>query len=224
VRRQLPATIALIAVAALVALGGPVQSGPTEAKAASCTVASPSFFGGVLAIQGGTCADVPEVAEDFTVYCASGAARLTYRTDGVPDDTPLGPACSAPTRIRVSGFSGPNVIDLSLVTAAAGFTSVTGPNELSGGSAADRIFGSAFPDTIAASAGDDRLFLRDGRKDSADCGAGSDNAQADAASIDALSGCEVADRLPEAAKPKKCKKKKSKRAATAKKKCRKKSK
>ena len=230
---KLSALAAAAAFAALL-LSGP--AGPPAAQAAPCTITpTSSFLGGELAISGGSCADVDFAAEEFTVYCSSGAVRLIYKIDADTNDTPLGPACSAPTRIRVTGFSGPNVIDLSLVSAVTGFSSVVGPNELSGGPQADRVLGTSFPDAISTAAGDDRILIRDGRADAADCGAGADNVQADQASLDSLAGCELADLLAEppaaiqtgqtaapAPKPRKCKKMKGKKAAAAGKKCRKK--
>ena len=54
----------------------------------------------------------------------------------------------------------------------------------------DVIAGGPGPDDIAAGAGDDLLKLRDGAADSADCGAGTDTAEVDAAG-DVLAACET---------------------------------
>ncbi len=123
-----------------------------------------------------------------------------------------------------------------------------GPNRLDGQSGADTIDGGAGPDTLLGGNDDDQLFARDGIADTVDCGGGAaDSAQTDRLSLDAVSGCESVDAIPEptvepplAGAPAastqtastktraKCKKKKKKHrrhaAAAKKKKCKKKKK
>ncbi len=120
-----------------------------------------------------------------------------------------------------------------------------GPNVLNGAIGADVIDGGAGPDVLLGGNDDDQLLARDGFADTVDCGDGiADSAQTDQLSVDAVTGCESVDALPEASilapppgagspagtptstptKKKKCKKKKHRRhaAAAKKKKCKKK--
>jgi CSLREA domain-containing protein len=119
-----------------------------------------------------------------------------------------------------------------------------GPNRLDGSFGDDPVIaGAGGSDQLLGGSGNDGLFARDGLGDSVDCGPGmADSAQTDRLSLDAVSGCESVDALPEEpsvvvpppaggspalqapgkAKCKKKKKRKTHAAAAKKKRCKKK--
>ena len=227
------AVLLALGLAALLSLGGT----PERAQAAPCPAPVSSFSAGVLTIQGDPSCSYLE--EDFRVFCAS-TVKFDYVVAGVQsipgNDT--GVACAAPTSIQVIGHGGDDDINLSAVAAGSGFTAVT-QNLIDGGFQNDTEVGSAFPDVISGAdgrdyiqggpggdavdggGGEDVLQLRDGTADTGNCGDGFDGAQADAASLDRLSGCEIVDRSAAPAAKKKCKRKhgkkhrcKKRRAAT----------
>ena len=69
---------------------------------------------------------------------------------------------------------------------------------LSGNEAANRIVGAGGADVVAAGGGADRLELREGEGDRAECGAGADAVVSDRRSLDAVAAdCETVDALPE---------------------------
>jgi hypothetical protein len=209
-----PARLAGLALPiACLALAFALLSGPASERAAAAPCPNPTFTNsaGTLTIKGTAPCD--DDAERFSVFCQAGTVRFDYEVNSVP----LGPfdtlaVCGTVTRISVLGLGGGDVIDLSRVQAATGFTAVTS-NMLEGGPGADQITGSSLPDVALGGSQSDILLLRDGVTDTADCGDGVDAVQADRRSLDTLANCEVADVLPEpvvAPTPKKnCKKIKS---------------
>ena len=85
----------------------------------------------------------------------------------------------------------PVSLDLAAGTANAGGTDSLGGLERYVGSAFGDVFaGGPGPDDISAGDGNDRLLLRDGSADTADCGAGDDTAEVDAAG-DNVAACEA---------------------------------
>ena len=223
------AAVALLAAASTIALLATSSARPTEAVAADCTVGVvTSFSNGALLVLGGSCNDIPEVAEEFAPRCQSGAVFVRYQlqsgTGTDTTDTGTGVPCAATRQLEVRGLAGPDRIDLSLVTATLGFTGMTGPNLLRAGTGADIVTGSGFADQVPADSGDDTIFVRDGVADAVSCDEGADTIVADRASLDAFTSCETVDALPEpaaAGAKKKCRKKAKKggAAAAAKKKC-----
>jgi hypothetical protein len=109
----------------------------------------------------------------------------------------------------VLGNYGEDVIDLSSVTRAAGFSGIV-QNTIDGGGSGDFLVGSPLPDLVLGGSGNDILRLRDGVADTADCGADYDAVESDQAGVDSLVNCEIADLspAPAPAPAKKCKKKK----------------
>ena len=98
----------------------------------------------------------------------------------------------------------PVSIDLAAKTAGAGgIDTLEGLERVEGSPFADVIAGGPGPDDIAAGAGDDLLKLRDGAADSADCGAGADTAEVDAAG-DVLAACETVSFPPPPPPPPAC--------------------
>ena len=151
---------------------------------------------GTLTVEGvGACSDHDEY---FKVYCASGTVMDDYAfidTNDLSGTRDSGIPCTVQNLI-VNGHDGEDRIEVDGVGAA-------------------RI--------VDAGAGNDTLLLRNGARDTADCGADTDSIQADQHSVDSAANCEINDFLPEAATatPKKKCKKKHKRSAVAAKKCKK---
>ncbi|HYI37324.1 MAG TPA: calcium-binding protein [Thermoleophilaceae bacterium] len=87
----------------------------------------------------------------------------------------------------------------------AGIESLTGSpfgDTLAGNAVANRIVGGAGADAITAGDGADRVEIRDGERDRATCGAGTDSAVSDRRSQDAVNAdCESVDALPEPPRP-----------------------
>jgi hypothetical protein len=73
-----------------------------------------------------------------------------------------------------------------------------GDDDVDGGSGRDSVFGDlASCSSFTCPAGNDRLFIRDGEQDLANCGAGADTVQADQLdvfSVDGFQACEAVDR------------------------------
>ena len=89
----------------------------------------------------------------------------------------------------------PVALDLAArVANAGGADTLAGLERFVGSPFGDVVTGGPGHDDVATGAGDDVLHLRDGSADAADCGAGTDVADVDAAG-DATSGCETV-RLP----------------------------
>lgn len=195
------------ALAALWLSGG----GTEPAQAAPCPAPTVINLAGNVSISGTSpCKEDPE---GIKVYCNAGNIWFDYTVNGTfvgPVDT--GIACAAASRLSVLGDDGGDALDLSAVSATAGFTAIGQPNVIDGGRDNDLIIGSAFADSALGGSGSDILMLRDGVADSADCGTEIDAAQADRQSVDSLTSCEVADYLPAPANP-------QAPAAAAKKKC-----
>jgi hypothetical protein len=191
----------LVTAAAAIALllAGP---GAQKAYAASCTITPyHQFGGGVLVLGASQCGTSKELSrERFEVNCQGGTAHSVFQFEDETGPYPPveffdGP-CSAVSFVSVSGLGGIDIIDLHAVGLAAGFT---GTAALDGGDGADQLFGSTLPDEVRGGSGPDVIAERDGVADTVDCGDGFDAVQADRASLDSLSNCEVADFLPEPA-------------------------
>ncbi len=196
------------------------------ASAAPCPPPISSNSAGTVTIQGDPiCASLEE---DFRVYCDTGTVKFDYVVGGVQSipANNTGVSCATTAGVHVLGNGGDDRIDLTAITPAAGFGADV-RNQVDGSFQNDTVIGSPFPDliagdngrdlidpgtgrdTVTGGAGDDILMLRDGAVDTADCGDGTDAAQADQASVDSLAGCEILDRSPEPAATKaekKCKK------------------
>jgi hypothetical protein len=215
----------VLGLAALLSLAGT----PPRAQAAPCPAPVSSVSAGTITIQGDPSCSYLE--EDFRVYCG-GTVKFDYVVAGVQsvpgNDT--GVACGTPTSIHVLGNGGDDDIDLSAVTPGSGFTAITQnlvdgsfqndtvigsslPDVITGGDGRDFLAGGPGKDAVDGGPGEDLLQLRDGTADIGNCGEGFDAVQADQASVDALSNCEIADRSPESAASakRKCKKKHGKR-------------
>src|SRR5262249_15380069 len=94
------------------------------------------------------------------------------------------------------GDAGDDTIDLSKVIPANGFTGITEPNLIEGGSGEDELVGSQLPSDFLGGTQNDIIQARNGVRDTVDCGQGTDAVQSDQAGIDALSNCELTDFLP----------------------------
>jgi hypothetical protein len=187
----------------LVVLGG----GPEPAQAAPCPPLTITNSAGNLSIQGTSPCDSDP--ESFKVSCSGGTVQVEYSVNySLPATTDTLVACGSPNRITVLGNYGDDVIDLSSVTRAAGFSGIT-QNTLDGGAGGDFLIGSPLPDAVLGGSGIDVLRLRDGVADTADCGADYDAVESDQAGVDSLVNCEIVDYAPSpaAAAAKKCKKK-----------------
>jgi hypothetical protein len=66
-----------------------------------------------------------------------------------------------------------------------------GPNRIEGAGGTDILEGRTGVDNLLAGPGNDDVNARDGGPDTVDCGTGDDTATADAAGIDAMTGCEA---------------------------------
>lgn len=218
VRIELRSAALLVAVAALGLLSA--SAAPERARAAPCPVPGYGLAAGELSIQGTPpCEAEPE---SYKVFCSAGSVAFDYLVNGVLQGTTgTGVPCSAPSHLRLLGLGGDDELDLSQVAAGLGFTGITQPNLIEGGSGSDLVRGSALSDSVLGGSGSEVLLLRDGKSDTADCGDGIDALQGDQPGTDSASGCEVLDLLP-ASKPKPACKKKRKRAAVAAKRCKKK--
>ncbi len=104
--------------------------------------------------------------------------------------------CGSPARLAIHANAGDDTIDLSKVTAANGFTGLTEPNLVEGGSGKDELVGSQTPSEILGGTQNDIILARNGVHDIVDCGQGTGAVQADQAGVDALSNCELMDLLP----------------------------
>lgn len=167
-------------------------SAPDSVQAAPCPIPTVVLAGGDLSIEGtDPCAEEPE---RIAVYCETGTVRFEYEVNGVLQgvtDTAVG--CGSPTRISVRGNAGDDTIDLSRVSSANGFTGITRPNLLDGGSGKDELLGSQMPNEIFGGTQGDVILARNGLRDTVECGAGTDAVEADQAGVDTLSNCELID-------------------------------
>jgi hypothetical protein len=188
-----------LGVAGLALLAAMLFAGQRASPAEAAPCPAPTFSGN-LDIAGTAPCDVD--SEIFNVYCNAGNVFVDYGVnDTIQGPFDSGVACSMPTRISVDGYFGGDRIDLSRVSAADGFTGINQPNQLNGSFGNDELIGSPLPDAVSGSIGSDIVLVRDGSADNVDCGPDFDYAQADLASTDSLSNCEVADYLPTAATP-----------------------
>ena len=194
-----------LAPAALVLLGAAVlwlsTVGAQPAYAAPCPLPTYGIdTGGNLAIQGtGPCAEAPEV---IAPYCTGGTIRFDYEVNGVLQGTvDTAVACGAPTHISVFGNPGDDTLELSRVGAASGFTGITQPNFVDGGSGKDTLIGSPTANTVYGGPQNDIVLVRNGLGDFVDCGDGIDAVQADQLGVDSIAGCEVVDLAASAVAP-----------------------
>jgi hypothetical protein len=214
--------LALIAFATTAALLL-ASDAPDRARAAPCPIPTYGLSAGDFTLQGtDPCGDEDEV---FRVFCSSGQLNFDYTVNGaLQGTTNTGFACSAPTHLTVNGRYGGDDLDLSGVSAAAGFTGISQPNLVEGGPGKDLVIGSGLPDHVLGGAGSDTLLLRDGAPDVADCGDGVDAAQTDSLAVDAATNCEIMDVAATATPAKRKCKKRTKKGRAAAKKCKKKKK
>jgi hypothetical protein len=214
----------LLALAAAVAAGAVLSlaaGAPDQAQAAPCPAPTVTNSAGTLTLTGTTpCDDEPE---KFFVLCSGGTARFDYYVNNTLVGTfDTGVACGSPARIVVNGNYGADLLDLTQVTAATGFTGISQPNVLDGGADGDVLASGPLASSDVGGYGSDILLLRNGKADQADCGPDTDAVQTDTLGTDSLTGCEVVDAAVAPASPKKkCKKKhgkkrhcKKRRAAT----------
>jgi Ca2+-binding RTX toxin-like protein len=170
---------------------------------------------GNVSISGTTpCDDDPE---RFSVFCGGGHAKFDYYVnDTFVATVDTGTACGAVARFSVDGRYGDDLIDLSRVSAADGFTGIDLPNIITGGAGADLLVGAQLANSVSGGSGNDIVMVRNGVPDTADCGTEIDAVQTDQSGVDSLTSCELVDPLPTAATPaapapttpkKKCKKK-----------------
>lgn len=191
---------------------------PRRAAAAPCPAPTILNLAGNLSISGTPpCDDDPET---LSVFCGSGTVRFDYYVNSTFVGTAdTATACGVPSRLSVYGKAGDDLVDLSRVSAANGFTGISQPNVLDGGDGADLLVASKQSNSISGGTGGDIVLMRQGAADTADCGADIDAVQADNQVTDSASSCEIADFLPTSARSapnvaphKKCKKKKQQRA------------
>ena len=186
--RPLLAAAALICGAVLLVS----TDSPQRAQAAPCPAPTVTNSSGTLSIAGTSpCNDDPET---FSVLCSGGTARFDYSVNTAfvgTIDTAVG--CGAPSRIEVDGNYGADLIDLSRVSAANGFTGINRPNVLNGGADGDVLVPGPLASSDLGDAGSDILMLRNGVSDQADCGPDLDAVQTDAPGTDVLANCEVVD-------------------------------
>jgi hypothetical protein len=208
------------AAAALAALAIAASTGSDRAQAAPCPAPTVINLAGNVSISGTSpCDDDPE---NFSVFCGSGTARFDYYVNTAFVGTfDTATACGAVGRITLEGRYGDDLIDLSRVSTANGFTGVNQAHILDGGAGSDVIVGAKQSNSVLGGYGSDIALLRNGVSDTADCGSDIDAVQADTAGMDSATSCEIADFLPAAATSqapntsqtpkKKCKKKRGKR-------------
>jgi hypothetical protein len=215
VRGPLLASISLTIATAAVTLLLLAASHPSQATAAPCPAPTVLNLSGNVSISGTTpCDDDPE---RFSVFCGGGHAKFDYYVnDTFVATVDTGTACGAVARFSVDGRYGDDLIDLSRVSAADGFTGMNLPNIITGGAGADLLVGAALPNSVSGGSGNDIVIVRNGVPDMADCGTEIDAVQTDQSGVDSLTSCELVDPLPTAATPaapapttpkKKCKKK-----------------
>jgi Ca2+-binding RTX toxin-like protein len=144
------------------------------------------------------------VAGDVLKLTADPSDATFQRTNLVPFTLKIDPDNEV---VAVNGGGGNDAFTVAqggsrlLVIADGGF----GADELSGANEADSFFGGSGNDTLTGgsgsdlldgSEGDDRLFARDGTGDLVRGGVGTDSAQTDQVTVDAIDGVEVLDATP----------------------------
>jgi hypothetical protein len=183
------------AVAALAALALSASAGSDRAQAAPCPAPTIINLAGNLSISGTSPCDSDP--ENFSVFCGSGNTQFDYYVNTSFVGTfNTGTACAAVARLTVEGRDGDDLIDLSRVSAATGFTGVTLPHILDGGTGADLLVGAKQSNSVLGGPGDDLALIRNGAFDTADCGPDIDAVQADTIVTDTVTSCEIADFLP----------------------------
>ncbi len=199
-RGPLLASISLTFAAAAIALLLMAASHPSRANAAPCPAPTVLNLSGNVSISGTTpCDDDPE---RFSVFCGSGHAKFDYYVnDTFVATVDTGTACAAVGRFSVDGRYGDDLIDLSRVSTANGFTGINLPNLLTGGAGADLIVGAPLANSVFAGSGGDIVQIRNGVADTGDCGTETDAVQMDQPGLDSVLSCEVVDPIPTAAAP-----------------------
>ncbi len=147
----------------------------------------------VLAVEGAGAGDAFAVRPDaggarvertnlapFSI-AVSTAEALDLRLLG--GDDVLAVAAATPLLVNADGGTGDDAL-----------TGGDGADILGGGSGADKLTGGAGLDLLSGDDGDDTVAARDDRGDVVRCGAGTDSATLDAATLDDASDCETADR------------------------------
>jgi hypothetical protein len=203
----------LVVAAVLGALALVGSAGPTRAEAAPCPAPTVINLAGSVSISGTSPCD--EDPENFSVFCGSGNVQFDYYVNDTFVGTfNTGTSCAAVAHLTIEGRDGGDLIDLSRVSAANGFTGVSQPHVLDGGTGADLLVGAKQSNSVLGGSQSDLALLRNGVPDTADCGPDIDAVQADTAAMDSATSCEIADFLPptaaQAPQPspkKKCKKK-----------------
>jgi Ca2+-binding RTX toxin-like protein len=143
-------------------------------------------------------------AGDVFKLTANASGATFQRTNLVPFTLKIDPDNEV---VAVNGGGGNDVFTVTqegsrlLVIADGG----PGSDELSGANEADSFFGGSDNDTLTGgggsdlldgSEGDDRLFARDGAGDLVRGGVGTDSAQTDQVTVDAIDGIETLDATP----------------------------
>jgi Ca2+-binding RTX toxin-like protein len=148
---------AFAVVLAVVAMAAFLAAAPGQGTAATGCVATDHAGFGSLFVEGDvTAANL--CGEALGVVCVGGSVGVPYAfpatgsvTVDVPDNEAVGGyqpvACDQIREITVLGGAGDDVIDLSAVTAANGFTAVL-KTQLDGGDGSDKVVGSEFDDRI----------------------------------------------------------------------------
>jgi hypothetical protein len=172
---------------------------PHRADAAPCPLPTYGMdASGNLSIQGtGVCAEEPE---GIAPFCSVATVWFDYSVNGVqqgPFDTGVG--CGAPTRLTVFGNPGDDLLNLSQVSAANGFTGITQPSFIDGGSGSDTLILGSVTSNAVGGSGNDIVFARNGFGDFVDCGEGLDAVQSDQQGVDSLLNCEIVDLTPSVA-------------------------
>src|SRR4051794_27035277 len=185
-----------IAVIAVAAIAGSAGVDPPAAQAAPCPIPTTTLDGaGTLTMSGtGSCMDDPE---RLIPTCRSGDVWFQEDVNGAiqaPYDT--GILCAAPKRIALVGGEGDDVLDISNVDGAAGFTGINTLDLLDGGNGQDTLQGGPLATGFNGGLGNDIVLARNGQADLVDCGDGTDAVQSDRAGVDVLARCEIEDLVP----------------------------
>jgi Ca2+-binding RTX toxin-like protein len=141
---------------------------------------------------------------DVLKLTADPSGATFQRTNLVPFTLKIDPDSEV---VAVNGGGGNDVFTVAQEGSALQVIADGGPgaDELSGANEVDSFFGGSDNDTLTGgggsdlldgSEGDDRLFARDGAGDLVRGGVGTDSAQTDQVTVDAIDGVEVLDATP----------------------------
>lgn len=117
-------------------------------------------------------------------YLSAGLA-LGDGNDKAQIDAGVGPVAGY---LDIEGGAGNDTIGVAPVSRIAYLFGDSGDDRITGGNGPDTIYGGKGRDRVSAGNGDDDLFLKDGERDNADCGAGRGTVRADRG--DRLHRCE----------------------------------